>query len=539
MFAFFEAIGLTRFRLAGIAAGVVLFLFYVNPFGWDAADVKSFIGWSAANGKVLLFFIALGFGALGLFWFFFLRPRTSADKQLGILRRMKGGSLSTGTHGSADFCSSSDLKKFGLAGEEGFILGRFASKFIRFSQPGHLITFAPTRSGKGVGQVIPNLLDHPGSVVVNDIKGENYAVSGRHRASFGGVYTFAPFNEVSNCFNPIEFIRVGTQDELDDAALIADMIIVEENAKDPFWDREAKNLVLAMIMHVATAAPPALRNMGEVRYLLMQSRKDFDMTVKEMMRSKNAYVRKAGGAISAMEPKVLASVLSTAKSQTAVWDSPRLQAITSKSDFNLAEIKEKVTSFYIIIPPEYLDVYKPIVRLMMAMTLATMTRTKGKPKTPVLFLIDEFPALGYMKNIEVGIGYLAGYGASLWLFIQDLNQLKDNYPKWGTFLANCAVRVAFGTNDFETAKMLSDMLGTTTVTVESTGISRDKFQIAGGNRSTNTSETGRPLMTPDEVMRIPNDSQVIFVQGVKPILAEKIFYFRDKFFRGKFDNWDG
>ena len=339
---------------------------------------------------------------------------------------------------------------------------------------------------------------------VNDIKGENFAVSGTHRSTFSKVYTFAPFNEESNCFNPLDFIRVGTTEEIDDASLISDMIIVEEGSGDPFWTREAKNLITALILYVATESPAALRNLGEVRYLIMQNQKDFQMTIKEMTRSKNSFIQRAANSLSATEPKVLASVLSTAKSQTSVWDSPKLTKITSRSDIDLNSIKTEPTSLYVIVPPEYLDVYKPVIRLMMGLTLASMTRTKGKPKDPVLFLIDEFPALGYMKNIEVGIGYLAGYGVSLWLFIQDLSQLQDNYPKWATFISNCAVRMAFGTNDIETAKTLSEMLGTTTISVESEGISKEKgLMFSSGNKSSNTSETSRALMTPDEVMRLP------------------------------------
>lgn len=443
-------------------------------------------------------------------------------------------------HGSADFAYSKDLKKLGVKRKDGFILGKFDNEFVRFKQPGHLITFAPTRSGKGVGHVIPNLLDHPGSVVVNDIKGENYGVTARYRSEFSKVVSFAPFSDDSSCYNPLDFIRVGTTDEIDDASLIAEMIISDDGG-DPFWTREAKNVITGLILYVATESPPALRNLGEVRYLIMQAKKDFDFTVRDMYKSKNAYVKKVAASVGATEPKVLASVLSTAKSQTAVWDSPRLTAITSRSDFQLEDLKNEVLSLYIIIPPEYLDVYKPIIRLMVGLATTAMTRVKKVPEHPVLFLIDEFPALGHMQPIESGIGYLAGYGVCLWMFIQDLNQIKDIYERWGTFISNCAVRMAFGTNDVETAKVLSEMLGTTTIRVEGEGTSSDAgFKLLGSKNSTSTnvSETSRPLMTPDEVMRMPFDAQLIFIQGGKPIVAEKIFYFSDKFFNGKFDKWN-
>ncbi|MFT7144513.1 MAG: type IV secretion system protein VirD4 [Alphaproteobacteria bacterium] len=476
----------------------------------------------------VVLFIGLGFV------YYKTLPKEGYKRQVGDIMKMTG--KASKAHGSAEFAKMKDLKEAGLIRENGFLLGKFENKFLRFRIPGHLITFAPTRSGKGVGHVIPNLLDHPGSVVVNDIKGENYAVTGRHRAKFSKVINFAPFLEGSGCYNPIDFIRVGTNDELDDASLISDMIIVPQGS-DEFWTNEAKNIITALILYVANESPAALRNMGEVRYLIMQDQKDFQLTVKDMQRSKITSIQRMANSIAATEPKVLASVLSTAKSQTAVWDSPRLTAITSRSDFKLEDIKKEPTSFYVIIPPEYLDIYKPIVRLMMGITIATLTRTNEKPKDPTLFIIDEFPALGYMKNIESGVGYLAGYGISLWMFIQDLSQIKEDYPKWASLIANCSCRMAFGTNDFDTAKILSDMMGTATVRVAGEGKSKESGQWFGGNVSTNVSETSRPLMTPDEVMRMPNDSQAIFVQGSKPILAEKIRYYSDPAFKGKFDSW--
>lgn len=437
------------------------------------------------------------------------------------------------SHGTADFARISDLKSAGAISKQGYIVGKFEDRFLRFNQPGHLITFAPTRSGKGVGHVIPNLLTHPGSVVVNDIKGENYAVTHRKRREFSQVLKFAPFEDDSNCYNPLDFIRTGTEDELDDVRLLADMmIVVNPESSDPFWAMEAKNLVTALTLHVATARPPVLRNLGEVRYLLMQSSEDFQFTIKEMLKSKSEHVRRMAAALSATEPKVMASIMSTAKSQTAVWDSPRLNAITGRSDFQLKDIKEKPTSLYVIIPPEYLETYKPVIRIMIGLTVASMTKTSKKPKHNVLFLIDEFPALGYMEIIETGIGYLAGYGVTLWTFIQDLSQLKALYKKWETFISNCAVRVAFGTNDYDTAKVLSDMLGNTTIKVTSKGSGK-------GGGSANVSETARPLMTPDEIMRVPFDSQLIFYQGQKPVIAEKVMYFKDASFKGMFDSWEG
>lgn len=471
--------------------------------------------------------------------------RASYRRLMRLTGRMQAKGTAGALHGSAAFASEQDLKVHGLRAKNGFILGRYNDRLVRFGEigkdkhrPGHLITFAPTRSGKGVGHVIPNLLDHKGSVVVNDIKGENYAITARHRATFTKVFTFAPFSDVgSNCLNPLDFVRVGTEYELDDVNLITDMIFVQSENSDPFWELSAKELITGIIMYVVTSSPPPLRNLAEMRYLLMQDKEDFDMMIENMTKSENEHVRRRAAAFSATQPKVMASIMTVAKSQTGVWDSPMLKAVTSTSDFDPAVLKDEPTSFYIIIPPEYMETYKPVVRLLTGVTIAALIRNAKRPKLPVLYLIDEFAALGYMQNIETGIGYLAGYGVSLWMFLQDLSQLKANYEKWESFIANCSVRMAFGTNDIETAKTLSEMLGETTVTSES------KEVRLGWVKNTASSKTisgqNRSLMTADEVMRLDYDSQLIFVQGAKPIVAQKIFYFKDKAFDSMHDEWNG
>lgn len=474
------------------------------------------------------------------------KTRKNYQRQMGNLTELRG--KASKSHGSAEFATRGELKKAGLLDDKGLVIGKFDNKFLRFNQPGHLITFAPTRSGKGVGHVIPNLLVHPGSVVVNDIKGENYAVTGRYRATFSKVYRFAPFEETSDCFNPIDYIRVNTDNELDDVKLIAEMMIVDDGAQDKFWMNEARTWVEGLLMYVAHESPPPLRNIAEVRYLLMQNRRDFELMVEDMMRCKHPFIKKVANSITATEPKVAASVLSTAKSQTAIWDSPKLQKVTSRSDFKLEDLKKEPMSLYFIIPPEALAVYSPLVRMLVGMAVKAMTRDYGTPKERILFLVDEFPALKYMSPIEEAVGFLAGYGIHLWMFIQDLSQIKDLYKRWETFISNCSVRVAFGTNDVETAKTLSDMLGTTTIQVTGVG-TQSKGTLAklnplnivssGAGKSLNVSDTARALMTPDEVMRLPNDSQLIFVQGSKPVVAEKIRYYEDPFFKGKFDRWRG
>jgi len=436
------------------------------------------------------------------------------------------------THGSAAFADARDIAAAGLSGRwfglPGLILGRFEGRTLRYGGDGHLLTFAPTRSGKGVGCVIPNLLDYRGSTFVLDIKGENHDVTAAWRRGVGHVHTLAPFDpaKATDRFNPIDFVREGTPYDIDDARLIAEML-VDTNGLDPnHWDREARTLLSALVLFVVYHRHASRRTLREVRSLLMRDRDGFDAVLEAMRQSEHHAVASAAEGFLQKEPKERSYVVSSAQSRTELFESPQLTAMTADSTFRLDALKATPTTVYLIVPPEYLGVYRPFLRLMTGITLATLLRQRRRGDCPVLFLLDELPALGYMRPIEEGIGYLAGFGVQLWLFAQDLDQLEKTYPKARSMIANCAVRQAFNPQDPLTARLLSEMLGVTTVTTTSEGRTAGlPMPFLAGSFQMGTSYVARPLMTPDEVMRLPKDKQFLFVQGAKPILATKIRHF--------------
>jgi type IV secretion system protein VirD4 len=440
-------------------------------------------------------------------------------------------------YGSAEFASRSDLRRAGLR-SSGLIIGKSGWRFIRHAKPGHLLTFAPTRSGKGVGAVIPNLLDHPGSVVVTDIKGENHAVTRTYRETLGKVIAFAPFDPTlgGDGYNPIDFIRTFTPKEVDDARMIAEMLVAPDGKEANHWEREARTLLTGLLLHVALERKPQERNLHRVRALLMRDRSGFEAVIEAMAQSPHIVISTIGQGFSQKEDKERGAVISTAQSRLEPFDSPLLQAATNHSSFKMEDLKRETLSLFIIIPPEYVAVYQPILRLMVGLATAAMTRQAKRPKHPVLFLLDELPALGHMRPIEDGIGYLAGYGATLWLFVQDLDQLQKTYVKWRSMIANCAVRQAFNVQDTQTAELLSGMLGQRTVRTRSGSRSgRFPWLWMATNFNETVAETGRPLLSPAEIMLLPENQMLVFVQGCKPILAEKARYFTDRYFRKRFD----
>jgi len=443
------------------------------------------------------------------------------------------------THGAARFATERELRRLRLFDGRGLILGRYASRYLRFDGEGHLLTFAPTRTGKGAGCVVPNLLTHPGSVVVNDIKGENFRVTARRRRAFGPVHALAPFEGAvdSSRFNPIDFIRIGTPEDVDDASLIADLLVVLGDHGDHFFDSEAQNLLTGMLLYVAHDMPPARRTLHQVWSLLMLDKSGFDEVIDSMRASDHAVVRKAAEGFQQKEERERSAVISTAQTHMKIWKSPRLAAVTSASDFTLEDLKRRPMSLYVVVPPELAHVYRPFLRVMIGLSVSAMTRVKRQPDARVLFMLDEVATLGRMAPLETGIGFLAGYGVSLWFFFQDLDQLEKTYPKWRSVVANCAVRQAFGVADIETARELSAMMGNRTVpTLGAGGSAPWPLTVLPDSVSWQRGETGRPLMAPEEIMTLRSDRQLIFVQASRPILAHKIRYYAERAFRGLYNH---
>lgn len=446
------------------------------------------------------------------------------------------------SHGTARFATPAELRIAGFFGRRGLIVGRLGLRWLRFSREGNVLTFAPSRSGKGAGGVIPNLLEHPGSVVAIDVKGENLAVTARERSKRGAVHVLAPLREdiLASSFNPLDFIRLGTLHEVSDAALISELLVAP-HGDDTFWDDEARNLIAALVLFVASEGTEGNRTLAHVADLLTDNREAFDSVLARMEHAEHPQVSARARAFTQKEERERSAVISTAQNHLAVWSSHHpLARVTSRSDFHFEDLKDETATVYLVLPPELLGVYRSFVRVMVGLSMASMTRNAEKPAQRVLFLLDEVAALGRMPVLEQVIGYIAGYGATLWLFFQDLDQLEKTYPKWRSIIANCTVRQAFNVADAQTAKELSTMLGVATVPVQSEGTSAVvPLTMLPHSVHRGRSVTSRPLMTEDEVMAMGTRDQLIFVQGLRPILAQRIRYFdwwEWRFWR-RWDHW--
>jgi type IV secretion system protein VirD4 len=508
-------------------------------------------------------------------WLHFVSPHVPLPLQVVLLVGLAGSVAflvvayrrskpkGSGAHGTARWGSGRELQR-----ETGVLLGRRLAgqwgearrrdaqgKLLRYDGEGHLLTVAPTRSGKGTGAIIPNLLTYPGSVVVTDPKGENYAVTASRRRALGSkTLALDPFGLVGGhaAFNPLDLVDAGGPDALDDAAMLADMLVVPDGRRDStsdFWQGEAKALLTGLVLHVAATETGPDRSLVRVRELLSLPPKELTRLLEDDMLRSDAcggLVQRAAARILQKAEKERSGVISTAQTHTHFLDSPRMARVLTRSSFDLAELKHPAgdhesLSLSLVLPPERIDTYRGWLRLVVACALLTMSRVPGVPRRRVLFLLDEFANLGRLAPVERAVSLAAGYGAQLWLFLQDLTQLRAVYPEtWGSFLANAAVLQAFGTADEHTAEYLSQMTGQATVRAENEGTTSGTsygLQVPGFQRSGSRgrSETGRALYLPDEVRRMPLEEQLLFVKGHDPVRARKLRYFEDAEFAGLYD----
>ena len=441
------------------------------------------------------------------------------------------------------------------------------NQLLGWSGDGHIITVAPTRSGKGVGLVVPNLLHYPGSVLVIDPKGENYAITADFRRKMfrQEIICLDPFHvmtEETDSINPLDSLvdyRKPTSTYLtqnpelgDIAANIADAMIVRDaGAKDPHWDDKARTLLRGLILAVICGkGPHRLRHLSEVRELLAQPFHVIGNFILDSMCQDKVAVggllSRAGNEILSTGNEELKSIISNALKHTEFLDSGL--ACKSLGDMNdggigtydLADLKSiGGVSIYMIIPPQYLVRYSRLIRLWITMAMSAMTRSSRKPADgcPVLFMLDEMAQLGSLPMMKQAVSLLAGYGMSIWMVWQDLSQLKALYEHdWPTFLANAKIQQFFGINDHETAKYISEMLGAATITSKSVSHSQSgKFTefVKNKSESESFSEITRNLLNPDEVRRLNREAVLTFVQGIPPILAERLTYYSDHMFSGK------
>ena len=431
-------------------------------------------------------------------------------------------------------------------------LGAIGGCPIGVSDDRHMMTIAGSRAGKGVSTIIPNLLEYPGSVIVVDPKGEN-ARHTRNRRAAGSeavkqglgqdVYVLDPFGvsgHPSSCFNPLTMIDPASDTAVDDAALVAEALVIQETGPGQHFSSAARNFLRGLILDVCTAEPPERRNLVSVRHLLTLDQEQFGALLKSMQANEqcNGVIRRAANSLASKSDNERSGVISTAIEQTDFLDSPPLARCLARSDFSLVDLKRKPTTVYLCLPAGRMGTHSRWLRVIINLALEAMERETVKPPLPVLFMMDEFAVLDHLSSIEKAAGQIAGFGVKLWPILQDLSQLKSIYhDRWETFMGNAGLMQFFGNNDLTTLQHLAQRLGKSTIVQVSKG-EISMAQAAQGFTGESTQLHTTELMTADEIGRFfsrQSQAQILIWPGSDPIAIDRVKYFEDPFFAGKFD----
>ncbi|HWU49727.1 MAG TPA: conjugal transfer protein TraG [Asticcacaulis sp.] len=453
------------------------------------------------------------------------------------------------TYGSAHWASPSDLRRLDLQANQGVFLGRLGATYLRHAGPEHVLAFAPTRSGKGVGLVIPTLLSWLGSVIVHDIKGENWEVTAGWRAQFSHCLLFNPTDPRSARFNPLLEVRKG-KDEVRDVQNIADVLVDPEGSieRRSHWENTSHSLLVGAILHVLYADED--KSLARVAALLSDPHRTFAYTLHRMLGTNHigtAAAPQVHPVVAAVARELLnksenerSGVLSTAMSFLSLYRDPIVSAVTASSDWRIADLMDgaRPASLYLVVPPSDISRTKPLVRLILNQIGRRLTERLGGREHSghqhrLLLMLDEFPALGRLDFFETSLAFMAGYGIRAVLIAQSLNQIVQAYGDNNSILDNCHIRIAFSTNDERTAKRISEALGTATELRAQRNYAGHRLSPWLGHVMVSRQETARPLLTPGEIMQLPPEEELVLVSGAPPIRAKKIRYFEDRNFTAR------
>ena len=361
------------------------------------------------------------------------------------------------TYGSARWATEREAQAAGLLGDDGVVLGKLSGRYLRHDGPEHVLCFAPTRSGKGVGLVVPSLLTWPESAIVHDIKGENWGLTAGFRSRFGRVLLFDPTNADSAAYNPLLEVRKGEW-EVRDVQNVADVLVDPEGSLERrnHWEKTSHALLVGAILHVLYAEPD--KTLAGVAAFLSDPRRSIEATLAAMMTTRHLGEAGVHPVVASAARELLnksenerSGVLSTAMSFLGLYRDPVVGHVTRRCDWRIADLvsPDEPVTLYLVVPPSDISRTKPLIRLVLNQIGRRLTE-ELKPRAGrqrVLLMLDEFPALGRLDFFETALAFMAGYGLKAFLIAQSLNQIEKAYGPNNAILDNCHVLVSFATND--------------------------------------------------------------------------------------------
>lgn len=492
--------------------------------------------------------------------------------RVALGRRSKGVE---GLHGTARWAKKEEIEDAGLlqpnANKESVYIGAYRDKgkirYLTHDGAEHILAIAPTRSGKGVGLVIPTLLSWTGSVLCYDIKGENWALTSGWRQKYAKniVMKFEPTSDdgTSIKFNPLEEIDLESDRDVADTQNIA-MMIVDPDGKglDDHWAKTAYGFLVATILHVCYVkkSEGKTANLTDVGLALADPSRDIVELFEEMLEFQHksgtthiVVAQEARGMLQKAD-KEQSGVVSTVRSNLTLYVDPIVSRNIVKSDFKINDLMnhEKPVSLYLVVKPKDAQRLRPLIRLLISQIIQSLTNSMnyedGKSVAHynhrLLMMLDEFASLKRLTAMEDSLAFMASYGIKAYLVVQDLEQVNAAYGQYEGLLGNCHVKIVYAPNKLKTAEVISKMTGIATVVKKQHTMSGSRSDLFMGKVSESYSEVSRPLLTTDEVMKLPNSTKngnevtgggdmLIFIAGLSPIYGTQILYFIDPVFSAR------
>jgi type IV secretion system protein VirD4 len=465
-------------------------------------------------------------------------------------------------HGDARWAKARDIRRAGLFSDSGIILGRYKKRYLTLPGQTGVILAAPPRSGKGVSCVIPNLLNWPGSVLVLDIKKENWALTAGYRSLFSEVYLFDPFSADGRTarWNPFTYVAEHPYLRIDDVQRIAAMLYQESPGTDPFWIKSARALFVGIALYLferrdyeraynkdlahKDPIPEVPVTIGEVlRQALASDEEGFSKHWKRIIEGWAALGKPLSPQCVSLIMDVVdlatqtaSSVRKTFTSQLDLWLNPLLDLATSASDFDLRDLRKKKMAVYLGIKPRDFERLQVVMNVFFQQAIGEQTAELPEInpllKHQLLVVLDEFTAVGRIPIMLNSIAFVPGYNVRTLTVIQTPSQLDEVYGQNGRkiMLKTLAARIVFPPNDMDDARNISEELGYTTAKSRS----RTMPGLTAGDKrgpSTSVTDQRRALMLPQEIKEMPAEEQLLFVEHVLPVKCRKIQYYNDPVFK--------
>lgn len=549
--------------------GYVYLMIFSKPFDGVISD---------AVGKTL-FYLLSGAGLAVLSFF--------------VISAIRGRGLNKNDsfYGTARWGNDKDMVKAGLVEKAGVVLAQLQkadvrasvnhksgslilemkkmAKLICASSDTNFLMLAPTRSGKGVGSIIPTLLYYLYSMIVFDTKAELWEATSGFRSKFSHVLKFSPTDPNKNTvrFNPLEEVRIDTNIITDINLIVGNFFEAEKAGGDSsnaeFFNNNAKDMLKAVMLHVLTAEGDEYaerRNISGVLHILSAANESDDDEDEEEEEEKKSLwdeiistkhtlngveapwleeaIYDVANRLGKMNPKVRKDVSSTVFSKLNLFDNPNIAYATNHSDFKLSDFAESDNpiTLYLCVPFAQIDIIAPVFRLLINFMLRKFSDGETsfgevKLKNKILFLLDEFPVLGRMDFLAKCMGILAGFGINFYLVCQGLNQLIDIYGQNQPFLTHCKTQIIYAPGKVEDAKVYTEAMGKESVMKESLSVSGSRYAVALNNLNASSQEIARDLMNPDELMKLPRSEALIINQNDPPYIAKKCVYYNDPRFK--------